>query len=168
MFNHTSERQARHFFIPTVVEKGFQIKTGREKAFTLGNLSTYREYLDARDVAEAYKLEVTKPLVHGEPYNIASGTGYSGLFVVKLVAKMLGLEKYGIQQSNLRKVDNPFVIGNGKKFSQLTGWNRRIFIEKTIESMIKSIDPGFEPDATTMRHFIEENKSLFVQKEFRE
>ena len=138
-FNHTSERQARHFFIPTVVEKGFQIKTGREKAFTLGNLSTYREYLDARDVAEAYKLAVTKPLVHGEPYNIASGTGYSGLFVVKLVAKMLGLEKYGIQQSNLRKVDNPFVIGNGKKFST-AHWLEQTYLHREDDRIYDKID----------------------------
>ncbi len=162
-FNHTSERQAKHFFVPTVLEKGFQIKSGMSRKFNLGNLATYREYLDARDVAEGYRLAVTKPLKNGEAYNIASGTGYSGMFVVKLISKMLRLQRPEIIQSDQRKVDNPRVVGDGSRFSQATGWTRKLFLEKTLETMIGATDREFEPDLSGMREFLLENKDLYLQ-----
>jgi len=163
-FNHTSERQAKHFFVRTVVDKGFEIKSGATNSFALGNLMTFREYLDARDVAEAYKLAISKPLKYGEPYNIASGTGYAGLFIVKLVSRMLGIQNYDIVQSNPRRVDSPFVIGDGRKFSQATGWSRRTYIAETLESMIRAVDPALHPNARGMDDFFDENRSLIVQR----
>jgi GDP-mannose 4,6-dehydratase len=163
-FTHTSERQAKHFFVPTVLEQAFQIRSGQSESFLLGNTMTLREYLDARDVANAYELAVRNNVTYAEPYNVASGVGYTGLLIVKLTAKLLDLQSCPIRQTHLRQETKISTIGNGDKFSTRTGWKRQVFIPRTLATMIKAIDPNLAVDTSRLKQFFEENANLYSDK----
>jgi len=98
----------------------------------VGNTDVMRDYSDVRDIVRAYvaMVEKGKP---GEPYNVCSGIG-------NRLADML--EKYRsfiskkinvvVDQSRMRPVDIPILVGSNAKIIQDTGWTPTIPIDTTL------------------------------------
>ena len=99
----------------------------------VGNINVQRDYTDVRDVVKAYVgiVEKGKP---GEPYNVCSGVGYQ---LSELLTKYQELTPKIIEvqsdQSRMRPVDIPILIGSNEKIKMDTGWNPTIPIEKTLK-----------------------------------
>jgi GDP-4-dehydro-6-deoxy-D-mannose reductase len=98
----------------------------------VGNTNVTRDYTDVRDVVKAYTAVVEKGKP-GEPYNVCSGIGYK---LNDLLFKYQGFTSKKIDviidQSRMRPVDIPILIGSNDKIRNDTGWNPTIPIDITL------------------------------------
>lgn len=139
-FNHTGPGQSEDFAIPAFAAQIARIKAGlQEPVLRVGNLSAIRDFLDVRDVVEAYAALIDKSenLEPGAIYNIASGTGAE----IKSVLDML----VGIAKENLvieldparqRPSDLPVIVGNAEALMRETGWRQKKRMEQTLSDTL--------------------------------
>ena len=136
-FTHTGPGQAEAFVLPTIARQISEIEKGkRAPLIELGNIEAKREFLNIGDVVSAYTIALEK-CAPGETYNISVGTGYTISQLVDIFAKLSKREfDLRVNPKKIRKVDIPVLLGNGSKFSKLTGWSPKVKIEKTIEDLL--------------------------------
>lgn len=136
-FTHTGQGQSVDFVLPTIATQIVDIeKNKKPPLIELGNVAARREFMNVKDVVQAYKLAVEKCKA-GAPYNISSGEGHSiaeALDIFRKYAKV----RFEVKSDpdRIRKTDIPELIGNGKKFARATGWKPRVPFAKTIEDLL--------------------------------
>ncbi|MEO0142339.1 MAG: GDP-mannose 4,6-dehydratase [candidate division WOR-3 bacterium] len=136
-FNHTGPGQSDDFVLPSIARQVAEIESGkRPPLIEVGNIEIKREFMNVQDVVFAYKLALNRCAV-GEIYNISAGKGYTLSEAIEIF-KNLSRVKFEIRidPGRLRKTDIPVLVGNGEKFSRLTGWIPKIKFEKTIEDLL--------------------------------
>jgi len=136
-FNHTGPGQSDDFVLPSIARQVAEIERGKKiPLIEVGNIEIKREFMNIMDVVLAYKLAIEK-CISGDIYNISSNKSHTLAKAIEIFKK---LTKVGfdikIDPSRLRKTDISVLVGNGEKFSQLTGWVPKIKFEKTIEDML--------------------------------
>lgn len=136
-FNHTGPGQPDDFVLPTIARQVAEIEKGkRPPLIEVGNTGIRREFMNVRDVIQAYKLAINK-CVRGEVYNIASGQAHAlGLGIEILKKKSRVKFEVKTDPLRLRKSDITVLTGNADKFIDLTGWRARIPFEKTLEDLL--------------------------------
>jgi len=136
-FTHTGPGQVKDFVLPTVAMQIAEIeKNKRPPLIELGNTEVRREFMNIDDIINAYKLAIEK-CKPGNIYNISSNRGYTIAQAIEIFKKLSKVKfETKTDPSKIRKVDIPVLIGNGDKFSRLTGWKPRVKFEKTIEDLL--------------------------------
>ncbi len=103
--------------------------------FKVGNINVNRDYTDVRDVIKAYVAIVDKGRP-GEPYNVCSGIGYElGELLEKYRRFTRKKIKIEIDQSRMRPVDIPMLVGSNEKLRRDTGWSPAIDIDTTLKDI---------------------------------
>jgi GDP-4-dehydro-6-deoxy-D-mannose reductase len=136
-FTHTGPGQSETFVLPTIAKQISEIEKGkRAPLIELGNIEAKREFLNISDIVDAYVLALDK-CKPGETYNISNGKGHTIAELVEMFAK-LSKKTFNMRTNpvKVRKVDIPVLLGNGSKFSDLTGWSPKVKIEKTLEDLL--------------------------------
>lgn len=136
-FTHTGPGQSENFVLPTIAKQVSEIEKGkRAPLIELGNLEAKREFLNINDIIDAYMLALGK-VESGQTYNIASGRGYTIAEMAEMFAR-LSKKSFDLRTNpvKVRKVDIPVLLGDGSKFSKLTGWSPKVKIEKTLEDLL--------------------------------
>ncbi len=136
-FTHTGPGQSETFVLPTIAKQVSEIEKGkRAPLIELGNVQARREFLNIKDIVNAYTLAVEK-CSPGEAYNIAGGTGYTISEIVDIFSSQARKEfELKVNPTRMRKNDIPVLLGDGSKFSKITGWSPRMKIEKTVEDLL--------------------------------
>ena len=136
-FTHTGPGQAETFVLPTIARQISEIEKGkRAPLIELGNVQAKREFLNIKDVVNAYTLAVER-CSPGETYNIAGGTGYTISEIVEIFSSQARKEfELKVNPTRMRRNDIPVLLGDGGKFSKLTGWSPGVKIEKTVEDLL--------------------------------
>ncbi len=137
-FNHIGPRQSSDFVVSAFAKKIAEIEKGkREPILPVGNLESSRDFTDVRDMVRAYHLAIEKGEV-GDVYNIGSGKSYK---ISEILRRLLLLSRVNIKIETdkilLRPSDNPILLCDKTKFSNLTGWELRIPIEKTLKDTLE-------------------------------
>ena len=114
-----------------------KIEAGLQKPeIFVGNLKTFRDITDGRDMAAAL-LAASEKCKHGEVYNLSSSKTYE---MKDVLGKLVNLSKEKISirvdEKRLRPNDEPIISADTKKFISATGWQAKIPIEKTLEDML--------------------------------
>lgn len=133
-FNYTGYGQKEHCFIPNLCRQVSNIDCGkREKNLSLGNISVYRDFLDVRDVACAYRLLLDAKVKSGI-YNISSGKAVLLSDIVRYLCKKVGGQiKVGQKPSLMRKNDNFYIEGDNSLLKKSTGWSFHYSIFDTVD-----------------------------------
>lgn len=137
-FNHIGPFQDERFVVPSFVRRILDIHESGAASGVIetGDISIVRDFLDVRDVVEAYYLLLTKG-TPGEIYNICSGNGISLREVMQTIARLVGIEiENQVNPAFLRPGDNLRIVGSYDKLHGELGWKPSISMEKTLQDMI--------------------------------
>jgi len=137
-FTHTGPGQGKGFVVPDFASQIAELeKEAENNRLLVGNLEPVRDYLDVRDVVEAYKAVVDKNWTPGDSYNICSGKGIKIKEILEILLKLAN-KKLIVRQdpSKLRSSDTPVYVGNNHKFVGLTGWEPKIPLEQTLKDTL--------------------------------
>lgn len=139
-FNHIGPWQDSRFVVPSFVKRIKDIADRGEKEGTIetGDLSIVRDFVDVRDVVDAYYRLLTCGRT-GEIYNVCSGIGVELSQIVEIIAGKLGIDiKTNINPDYVRPNDNRIIVGSREKITNELGWKPTRDLSQTIEDMISS------------------------------
>jgi GDP-4-dehydro-6-deoxy-D-mannose reductase len=144
-FNHCGPGQTDRFVVSAIVKQFVKVAHGIQKpVIHIGNGTIVRDFIDVRDVVEAYYLLLTRG-AKGEVFNVCSGQGRAIQDIVTLLSEMLSIRVKTIQeQSRIRPIDNPRIVGSYQKIQQNLGWKPTIPFEESLMSMYKYWDQKIE------------------------
>jgi GDP-4-dehydro-6-deoxy-D-mannose reductase len=134
-FNNIAPGEKEHMFISRIASQVAKIEKGRLDNLRIGPLHSFRDYIDTRDLVDAYILLMKKG-IPGETYNICSGepVQISELFdfLIGSAAVPVHYEVIAYDQTG----NIPFQCGNPEKIKRLTGWQKKRKIKTTLLEML--------------------------------
>jgi GDP-4-dehydro-6-deoxy-D-mannose reductase len=134
-FNHLGPAQSPDFVLSAYARQLAQLERAGKGALRVGNLDAIRDYLDVRDVVEAY-LTVLAQGEPGEVYNVASGRAVSAHELLQtLLSQSTAAVAVEVDRQLLRPVDIPVLVGNNSRLRTL-GWSPRFDLQQTVRDTL--------------------------------
>ncbi|MCL2154406.1 MAG: GDP-mannose 4,6-dehydratase [Leptospirales bacterium] len=141
-FNHIGPGQKDIFVISSFAKQLVDIKRGlkKEKKLITGDISIIRDFLDVRDVVDAYyKLLIDGQ--KGEVYNVCSGRGLQLSNIIDIFCSILNISvELEIDQGLIRPNENKIIFGANEKLKNTTGWENRIELNDSLRDIIEYWD----------------------------
>jgi GDP-4-dehydro-6-deoxy-D-mannose reductase len=136
-FNHIGPNQSDRFVVSSFVKQILLKKYRKTKnEFFVGEVSIIRDFLDVRDVINAY-WQLLNNGQTGEVYNICSGIGISLNDIIDKILKITQVNfNYHVSKSLVRPSDNPVIIGSNQKIYSEIGWKPIIPIDQSLQDII--------------------------------
>jgi GDP-4-dehydro-6-deoxy-D-mannose reductase len=136
IFNTTGPRKT-HDVASDFSKQVAEIELGKkEPLIKVGNLETYRDITDVRDLVKALWLLSEKGKI-GEVYNICSNRTYK---IEELLSTLVSLSSKKIKidqdKDKMRPSDEPVIQGDNSKLIQDTDWKPSYSIEQTLKDML--------------------------------
>lgn len=135
-FNHIGPRQLPNFVIPDFCSQVAKIEKGlQEPIIRVGNLNSYRDFTDVRDIVNAYYMIVSKG-ISGETYNVGSGKALKIGDILDIILSNSTKEiKVEIDKNKFRPIDIPKVEADISKIKNL-GWTPKYDVNDSIISIL--------------------------------
>ena len=134
-FNHIGPGQSDRFVVPSFAAQLARIAGGGEPVLHVGNLQAKRDFLDVRDVVNAY-VALVKHGRSGEIYNVCSGTAVA---VREVLAELIRIAHVPVEvredPARMRPVDVPLVYGDNRKLCGETGWAPAIPLRRSLQDV---------------------------------
>lgn len=136
-FNHTGPGQREAFVLSSFAKQVAEIRRGlREAEIEVGNLDVCRDFMDVRDVCDAYVVLLMKGRM-GETYNVCSGQSYRVGDLLRELCALAGTHvAIRVDVSRLRPVDTLELRGDPSKMSSHTGWKAKTPIQETLKALL--------------------------------
>lgn len=136
-FNHIGSGQGDSFVIPSMAKQLVRVRCGLQPAILeVGDIDVSRDFLDVRDVVEAY-LGLLDKGRSGEVYNVCSGQERTVRDMIMDMSQLAGVEVELVQDpARLRKSEQRRVVGSFDKLKKETGWQPGINIMDTLQSVL--------------------------------
>lgn len=139
-FNHTGPGQDERFALPSFAVQIARIEKGLQPPeIRVGNLSAKRDYLDVRDVCDAYigLIQGSASLPMRNVFNICSGRASS---LGELLAKMRKLSSADfavvVDPERLRPVDVPEAVGVNERLVSTLNWTPQRRLGDTLADLL--------------------------------
>ncbi len=138
-FNHTGPGQRDIFVLSSFARQVTEIGRGiRPETIDVGNLDVKRDFLDVRDVCDAYVVLLKKGRT-GETYNVCSGKSYRIGDLLREMCRLADVQvTIRVDAGRLRPVDMPELRGDPARLREHTGWTAKRPIETTLKSLLDS------------------------------
>jgi GDP-4-dehydro-6-deoxy-D-mannose reductase len=135
-FNHTGPGQSDAFVASSFARQLAEIEAGRrEPELRVGNLEAVRDFLDVRDVVDAYERLLDHRIPTGA-YNIASGAGISiGHLLDLLLARSTAHPALREDPARWRPAD--VAIGDASRLRRRTGWQPGVAFRDTLAHLLE-------------------------------
>ncbi len=139
-FNHIGPAQNERFAVPAFAAQLARIARGAEPVLLVGNLQARRDFLDVRDVVDAYA-QLARTGQTGEVYNVCSGAAVS---MREILGELVRIAHVPVEvredPARMRPADVPVLYGSNEKLRSATGWSPRIPLHKTLQDVYASFD----------------------------
>tara|TARA_B110000259_G_C14034543_1_gene408658 strand:- start:20523 stop:21500 length:978 start_codon:yes stop_codon:yes gene_type:complete len=136
MFSYTNARR-NNLFQTSFANQIIDIKNGKKKYLSHGNLNSVRTFIDIDDAMEAYWLAATNGKI-GEIYNIGGNKIISVKnFLNELIKKSNQKIVCKIDQRLLRPTDIVLQISSSKKFRKDTGWKPKVKFSDSVNKLLE-------------------------------
>jgi GDP-4-dehydro-6-deoxy-D-mannose reductase len=139
-FNHTGPGQSPAFVLASFARQIARIAAGvQPPLLEVGNLETWRDFLDVRDVCAAYIacIKHRDRLVPGTILNVASGQARRVGDVLTELAALAGVElDVKIDESRVRATDIRRACGNASRAHKLLDWTPTIPWTETLQDLL--------------------------------
>ena len=131
-FNHIGPGQDERFAVASFARQLAAISTGAPAVMQVGNLEAKRDFLDVRDVADAYVALLTGGR-SGEIYNICSGRAVA---MHEILTRLIAIAGADVDVRNdparMRASDLPVLTGDAAKIRAETAWQPRRSLDATL------------------------------------
>ncbi len=139
-FNHIGPGQNERFVVPAFAAQLAHIARGAEPVLLVGNLEPRRDFLDVRDVVDAY-VALAKTGQSGEIYNVCSGSAISVREILGELIRIAGVPvEVREDPARMRPVDVPLLYGSNEKLCAATGWSPRVALRRTLQDVYSGFD----------------------------
>ncbi|MDG4876490.1 GDP-mannose 4,6-dehydratase [Mesorhizobium sp. WSM4935] len=140
-FNHTGPGQTEAFAVPAFAMQIARIEAGlAPPVIRVGNLDARRDFLDVRDVANAYARAVlnSRNLAPNIIFNVASGVPWRVGDILDLLLAQSSA-KIVMEQDplRLRPSDLPCIVGDASRARSLLGWAPEHPFEDTLAAVLE-------------------------------
>lgn len=136
-FNHIGPGQNERFAVPSFASQLASIAAGNEPVMLVGNLDAKRDFLDVRDVVDAYAALAERG-ASGESYNVCSGTAVS---MREILAELIRIAHVPVEvredPARMRPADVPVLYGDNTKLREQTGWAPQIPLRRTLQDVLR-------------------------------
>ena len=140
-FNHTGPGQTEAFAVPAFAMQIARIEAGlAPPVIRVGNLDARRDFLDARDIANAYARVVlsSRDLTPNTIFNIASGVSWRMGDILDLLLAQSSANILTEQDpSRLRPSDLPLIVGDATRVRARLGWAPEHPFEETLAAVLQ-------------------------------
>ncbi len=140
-FNHTGPGQDTRFALPAFAAQIAAIEAGRSPPrLMVGNLEAQRDFLDVRDVCDAYLALVRwAPAGGRETVNVASGKAHRMRHLLdELCAQSSATFEVLNDPARMRPSEIECSIGRPDKIMYATGWRPKIPISATLRDVLQA------------------------------
>jgi GDP-4-dehydro-6-deoxy-D-mannose reductase len=134
-FNHVGPGQGLEAPVPSWARQIAELEASGSGVLKTGRLDVVRDFLDVRDVADAY-LELVASPADGV-VNVCSGKGVELREVAETMIR-LSSASVSIEPDHAleRRIDPPRVVGNPSRLRQLTGWTPSVDLERSLRDVL--------------------------------
>jgi GDPmannose 4,6-dehydratase len=136
LYNHESPRRGENFVTQKICRAAAAIKQGRQRELYLGNLTSQRDWGDARDYVRGMWLALQNP--KPEDFLFATGELHTVQEVVEIAFATVGLDwrKCVKQDEKLVRPEEPArLVGNAAKARDKLAWHHTISFQQLIAAM---------------------------------
>jgi GDP-4-dehydro-6-deoxy-D-mannose reductase len=136
-FNHIGPGQSPQFVVSNFARQVAQIDLGQqEPILTVGNIEVTRDFLDVRDVVDAYRCLLERGQ-SGDAYNVCSGREVRLTEVIATLVECTARPiEVRIDPTRLRPTDTSRVCGSHEKLTAHTGWLPQREITATLREVV--------------------------------
>jgi GDP-4-dehydro-6-deoxy-D-mannose reductase len=136
-FNHIGRGQSTDFVVPSFAAQLARIKAGAEKpVMYVGDLTTERDFLDVRDVVEAY-IALAENGDPGEVYNVCSGVPMRIQDILRLLIQIADIPiEVREDPARMRRSDVRTFYGDNAKLCAL-GWAPKIPLGRSLREIFE-------------------------------
>ncbi len=139
-FNHTGPGQSAEFVVAAFARQIARIAAGLQPPLLLvGNLDTWRDFLDVRDVCRAYVACIDRRdlVTSGSILNLASGQAHRIGDVLNELRDMAGVQiEVQVDQSRVRESDLRMACGDATRAWEMLGWAPAIPWDATLRDVL--------------------------------
>jgi len=134
-FNHIGPGQDERFAVAAFARQLAAIAAGGPPVMHVGNLTAQRDFLDVRDVCEAY-VALLAYGKGGEVYNICSG---HAVRIQEVLRQLITIAHVPVEvredPERMRPSDLPILVGYASKLRAATGWEPRRTLTETLRDV---------------------------------
>jgi GDP-4-dehydro-6-deoxy-D-mannose reductase len=135
-FNHIGPGQDERFAVAAFAAQLARVAAGGDPLVLVGNLEASRDFLDVRDVCEAYALLLEGGGEPGEIYNVCSGTATT---MKEVLRRLVLLARVPVEvredPARMRPADVPVSVGEAAKLRRATGWAPRVPLAEALRTV---------------------------------
>ncbi len=131
-FNHIGPGQSERFVVAAFAAQLAAIAAGGDAKLLVGNLDAQRDFLDVRDVVDAY-VTLAREGGSAEVYNVCSG---SAVAIREILGRLIAIARVPVEvrddPARARPSDTPSFYGSTEKLRAQTAWRPRIPLERSL------------------------------------
>jgi GDP-4-dehydro-6-deoxy-D-mannose reductase len=137
-FNHIGPGQGERFAVASMARQLARIAGGAEPQMYVGNLASCRDFLDVRDVVEAY-LELARRGEGAQVYNVCSGRAVT---IRDILRELILIARVPVEvreePQRLRATDIPLSVGSCEKLHAATGWMPKLALQSSLRDVYEA------------------------------
>jgi len=134
-FNHIGPGQDERFAATAFAMQLARVAAGGDSVVRVGNLEASRDFLDVRDVCEAYAA-LLEGGASGEIYNVCSGRATTMRDLLRQLITIAGVPvEVREDPERMRPSDVPISVGDATKLRTATGWTPRIPLAASLRAV---------------------------------
>jgi GDP-4-dehydro-6-deoxy-D-mannose reductase len=141
-FNHIGPGQSDRFVVPSFAAQLAAIARGGDPKLMVGNLEASRDFLDVRDVVQAY-LALARDGESGQAYNVCSG---EAVRIREVLRQLITIAHVPVEvredPARMRPSDVPVFVGNAAKLRARTGWEPGIPLSRSLRDIYEAALEG--------------------------
>ncbi len=134
-FNHIGPGQGRRFVVPSFAAQLARIAHGDAQPLLVGNIDAARDFLDVRDVVDAY-VALARDGRSGETYNVCSG---GAVAIRSILQQLIALARVPVEvredPARMRPADVPLLVGNPTKLARCAAWKPKVPLAQSLRDI---------------------------------
>jgi GDP-4-dehydro-6-deoxy-D-mannose reductase len=138
-FPHTGPHQSESFVCSGLAKQLAEIQAGRRRnRIAVGNLSTFRDFSDVRDIVRGYRLLLETGSA-GEVYQLCSGCPVAISSILEHLVRAANIQiEIAVDASRIRRAECLASWGDNSAAKRACGWGPEIPLKETLEDLLTS------------------------------